>query len=577
MANTPRNENAYIVIGVKAYSDGTKDLVGVGQHPDDNDLQTIINDSNKKVKIEPRPSFVYYPISLEEQSYGIIEIPIDKKGPFSSTKDYEKVKAKQLYYRRGSQNAIATHDEEKEIYEWFSTLSKATPQTESRPTDQQVNIPNWNEFYHECHYFDKNRLYIYIVGRASQIPPDELQHFAKLPISLVLDFDQLTNENGIYSAIKDDLNIYNLIHLLTLGDTYNLVPQKACYWYAARGLKGKDSSIIENEWRKWNQKYGRELRSLLSDFAKASNGRLLTVVCSWYAPEYTRTICSIIDESFGDSAEYIFAVPEANKFKELSQQFGGKPFSISFEQILHGISHYIPGLRVNFKPDAGIPRIDGTLHNLSNTLLNWLHEDLEILHSSIDLEINEKQENDYLQGACITWNDLDNHYDVIREDKIKIQKLVEHELSKRTASRLNLYHWPGSGGTTVARRIGWDLRQKYPVVILNRVAVKNTVERFRELFRITENPILAVVEGADVIPENMDILYNEVKAEQIPVVFLSVTRTFKTSSYEKSKRSRYLGKTLSNDECFHFVKTFKRIVPEKETQLNNIMQSDPSN
>jgi tetratricopeptide (TPR) repeat protein len=577
MANTPRNETAYIVIGVKAYPDGTKDLVGVTQHPDDNDLQTIINDSNKKVQIEPRPSFVYYPINLEGLSYGIIEIPTDKKGPFSSTKDYEKVKAKHLYYRRGSQNAIATHDEEKEIYDWFLSLSKATPQIESRPIVKHVDISNWNEFYQECHYFDKNRLYIYIVGKLPQIHPDELQPFAKLPISLVLDFDQLTNETGIYSAIKDELNNYNSVHLLTLGDVYNLVPQKACYWYAARGLKGRDSSLVEDEWRKWNQKYGRELRILLSDFAKASNGRLLTVVCAWYAPEYARTICSIIDESFRDSAEYIFAVPEADRFEELSQQFTGRTFSISFEQILHGIPHYIPGYRDDFKPDAGIPRIDGTLHNLSNTLLNWLHEDLEILHSSIDLELNEEQENDYLQGAMITWNDLDSHYDVTRDDKIKIQKLVERELSKRTASRLNLYHWPGSGGTTVARRIGWDLRQKYPVVMLNRVAVRDTVERFRELFRITENPILAVVEGADVIPENMDILYNEVKAEQIPVVFLSVTRTFKKSAHGKSERSRYLGKTLSNDECFHFVKAFKRIVPEKETQLNNILQSDSSN
>ena len=43
MSNTPRNETAFIIVGVKAHTNGRKELLGVDDHPDDADLQEYLN------------------------------------------------------------------------------------------------------------------------------------------------------------------------------------------------------------------------------------------------------------------------------------------------------------------------------------------------------------------------------------------------------------------------------------------------------------------------------------------------------------------------------------------------------
>ncbi len=117
MANTPREEAAYIVIGVKYHSDkGTKDLIGVlGNHPDDAQLQDCLN----PVKLEPRPAFSYQPRRLDGCSYGVIEIPLTSDGPYCPMEDFGKLKRHCVYFRRGSKNEEATLHERKQIYDWF--------------------------------------------------------------------------------------------------------------------------------------------------------------------------------------------------------------------------------------------------------------------------------------------------------------------------------------------------------------------------------------------------------------------------------------------------------------------------
>lgn len=563
MANTPRDETAFIIIGVKLHQDGSRDLVGVTTHPDDSDLQDQFN----LAKVEPKPIFVYQPITLDGQSYGVIEIPVKKNGPHFATRDYGVIKAHRLYFRRGTKNDEATIEEQNRTYRWFHDKPVKNTTTDA---NEDLKIPNWDEFALACHKFDKNRLYLVIVGPGDHSGCSLWKFLARLPLSLVLDFDPLTETHGVYSLVAPEMRKSRSVHLWTLGNKSSLVPEKACYWYASRGLQGLESSLVEREWLEWNRKYSRALQELLTDFARASGGRPLTVLCLWYAPEYVRVICSLVDSTFGDSANYVFAIPEANRLVELAKQFEGDAISIKIEDMLHGIAQNIasPG---EFSPVAGIPRSGGTFHILPKPTLNWLEEDLEVLHSNIELETPEEREigYDYLRGMVIDWADLNNHYDADRDKTSGLEKMVERELKARNASRLNLYHWPGAGGTTIARRIAWNLRRHYPVVMLRRVTSKETVGRFRELFSTTSLPILAIVEGADTIPDRLEYLYTEVKAENIPVVFLSVLRRFGRPT--EGERTAFLGQNLSLPESHRFVKVFERAAPQRASFIEKIL------
>ncbi len=573
MANTPREKTAFIIIGVKAYPNGDKDYPGFVDHPDDADLQDYLN----KVDVQPsRPRFHYYPIKVDAKSYGVIEIPVQYSGPYIPEKTLEKIQEKALYYRNSTQNNEAKGQKRNEIFNWFNR--KKSEQERATTSDgtisiDEIEVLNWAEFYQACQTFDKNRLYCFIIGPNSNLQSEMWGSLARLPLSLVLDFDPQTQESGAFANASLLMKNYRSVYQVTKGNSYNLNPGKACHWYAAMGLQGKATSLVEHDWRKWNRAYVGEMRKLFEEYKKASGGRPMTLVCLWNAPKYLSTIATIVDEFFGDSATFVFAFPEVNKLSREAEQFDAHTVSIRVENVLFGISQYIASYNDQAQYQAGIPKKDGTTHLLSKQVLSWLSEDLDILHSNIELDTPDGPEYHYLQGAVINWSDLNNHLDADRDDRPKIQKIVGNELRSREARRLNLYHWPGAGGTTVARRVAWELRSEYPVVILNRVIPESTSERFREIFGITELPILAVVEGADVVPDKLDQLFNEVKAQNIPVIFLSVVRRFKIPP-KSSPRTVFLGQTLSLKESYRFTETFKRVIPEKTIALEKILLDD---
>ena len=571
MSNTPRENTAYIVIGVKFHSDsGIKDLLGVNAgHPDDSDLQDKMN----LARVEPKPKFTYQVVTYDNKSFGVIEIPIDKNGPFIATRDLNVVKAHRVYFRRGTKNDEAKQMETKEIYKWFQPNNLTSSSDENSNTNKQTN-PSWDTFYKACHNFDTNRLYTFILGDNIQ-GSSSWSAFGRLPISLVLDFNKLTENQGAYFHSISALRSNRSSHLLTFDDKQSLAPEFACYWYAAKGLEGRSNSTVEGDWRAWNRKYGTHIQSLISSLAKASGGKPITVISLWYAPEYIRELCSIFDRYFGDSVDFVFAIPDAKRLDNLSEQFAGKSISIDISNILMGIAKNFRDINQELLLSAGIPRSDNSFYIIEPQDLRWLSEDLDVIHSNIELESQSEQREtgrDFLRGAVVDWKDLNLHYDADRDITDKVKRLIERELKSRTTSRLNLYHWPGAGGTTVARRVAWDLRRIYPVVLLKRVTVGDTISRLRKLFSETGQPILTLIEGADAISDRLEQLFNEARSEQIPVVFLSILRRFDLP--KESERTIFLGQNLNLLESSRFVEAYKRVAPNKEKVLTTILDKD---
>ncbi|MHB0874974.1 MAG: RNA-binding domain-containing protein [Anaerolineae bacterium] len=567
MANTPRGGTAYIVIGVKAPSGGPKEFLGVHTHPDDSDLQ----DKLKLAAVQPAPTFVYRSVALDGKSYGLIEIPLAHDGPYFATRDYGVLKANRLYFRRGTQNDEATVSEQGEIYRWFQRLGSTPP-----PLDEPTYAPSpgWDKLLLACHRFDPNRLYILVVGPARNVGK-ALHLVGRLPLSLVLDFDPLTEEEGAYSYAGSVLRNGRSVHLLTLEDRYALVPERACYWYAAKGLKGRAGSLVGGDWREWNRKYSVAIGKLLEDFARASAGRPVTVIALWHAPAYLRDVCGAVDRALGDAADYVFAIPEADRLADPAAQFGAETVSIGMEDVCHGIAQSIAPATAGTLY-AGVPHADGSFRLIDTQDTQWLAEDLEVLHSNVELvDTEDKREvgKDFLRGAVVSWADLSNHFDADRDATEQIRRQLERELATRAAVRYNLYHWPGAGGTTVARRIAWELRRTYPTVLVKRVTAGETVGRLRKLFQLTAQPVLAIVEGADTVPDRIEQLYTEVRAEQIPVVFLFVLRKYELP--QEGKRISFLGANLSLPESARFAEVYRKSAPSRTPQLQDIVSRSP--
>ena len=106
--------NAYIVLGVKKYLDGSFELWGI-EEDDDAKLQDVASSL-----LEPTPRFMYQAIPHDGVILGLITIPAGQANPVApkKTEDPGFVEGN-IYFRRGSKNDVASMQEQTRIFKWF--------------------------------------------------------------------------------------------------------------------------------------------------------------------------------------------------------------------------------------------------------------------------------------------------------------------------------------------------------------------------------------------------------------------------------------------------------------------------
>ena len=143
-ANTQRNSNAYILIGVEEVKGGRSKVVGVETHLDDAKLQQFVNS-----KTQPPVDFAYFPFHTEGVEVGIIEIPVQKR-PIYPKRTFGKVKENIVYIRRGSSTMTATPPEIIHMgIESASLASGIVPQhvPESADSNEPLQKQNFENFF----------------------------------------------------------------------------------------------------------------------------------------------------------------------------------------------------------------------------------------------------------------------------------------------------------------------------------------------------------------------------------------------------------------------------------------------
>ena len=113
-----------------------------------------------------------------------------------------------------------------------------------------------------------------------------------------------------------------------------------------------------------------------------------------------------------------------------------------------------------------------------------MEEQLELVHWDVGLSADEQTDGDlFLKGATVGWYDLNvGAVDADRDITAKLEQRIRQEIEARATRRVNLWHLPGAGGTTVARRIGWNIHRHFPTVVAREIQPQETAERLRHLF-----------------------------------------------------------------------------------------------
>ena len=128
-----------------------------------------------------------------------------------------------------------------------------------------------------------------------------------------------------------------------------------------------------------------------------------------------------------------------------------------------------------------IPTVkEGVFEPLPTEMYHYLKEYVEILYNGCenkqDLEEMEEDEQEdfkrehlesFIGGNPISFESLSFGHDVRREDSTKICSYIERLLfgSLDKSMIVQILHPPGSGGSTIARRVLWDLHLIFPCII----------------------------------------------------------------------------------------------------------------
>ncbi len=576
MANTPREDMSYIILGIKKYADGRTELVGVKDHVDDADLQSQFVE-----RVHPIPEFTYEAVYFEGKSFGVIVIPPPQTGPSVPLRNYEKIlQRNQVYFRRGSRNDTASPEESSRIREWIAGTSETIVETE--PVSEY-----WPVFVDSVQGFESSSKFVLI----TDIPEHQLninsEMLGAVDWTFVIDLDPYSDQEGVFRTIRSRLESRKSIHRVVKGDRPTLNISRGTYWFFARGLAGSDESVESGTWRNWRQTYGNEVREQITNLAKAALPTPAKVVALWYSEgmaDYLQSILEDILAAFGSAVDFVIATPNASEphLEAVADRTGSTLVQMPLHHICSGLKALFSNDLDSHSDSVILPSSSGAPISIEESDLNWIEEEIELVHLNAGVQMDYERDTgvDFLRGNQITWHELGLRYDVERDISGRLMKQVQSDLNAERSVRINLFHSPGAGGTTVARRLIWDMHRSYPCGILSNSKPRETVERLQRIVTLTGLPVLILADGSEVSSGELDELFEYVRAYHLPIVIIQVLRSFKPDrtrprNARAGLRTHFLDGELSVAECNRFAHVLSQAKPPKTAALKRIASNLP--
>ena len=287
--------------------------------------------------------------------------------------------------------------------------------------------------------------------------------------------------------------------------------------------------------------------------------------------------------AYSDSVNFVIVTdnPSDAQLVTVADQIGCTIVSLPLHQMCSGLKTIFDK---SLEADADavvLPSSSGAPIALKSSDVNWIEEEVELVHlnSGVLRDSDRDTGTAFLKGQQITWHELGLHYDVDRDEARRLLARVQEDLRARRTVRINLYHAPGAGGTTVARRAIWDNHGAYPCGILHRTEPRETIERLQRIIALTGQPTLLLADGSDVLEGQLDELFEYVRARHLPVIILQVLRRFNVQeriATDNRGRVRTITGELLQAECQRFAHVLSREAPHRTSLLDQVATSQPN-
>ena len=388
----------------------------------------------------------------------------------------------------------------------------------------------WRAAWEGCDHFEPGKnAYCLVCGPGVRgVAPSGLSVLCRIPWAIVLDLDPDSSHGGLLEAVSK-LPIKRPLHKMLPDNLLSINFKAACCWLMAAGLREREDTV-KRTYDAWRRSYLAAIREQATRLRKDISPQPVIVVFLSEAlgSDYLRAVWECLDEVFGEYARHIVLQDPGSDGNGLAPKEGVEVVQCSVANFVAGLWQVygaMPDAKQIRVPRRGATDEDKEAFYLEQGDCEYLEEDLEVIHAGLacDPETTSRIGHDFWRGNEITWMELDMGVDVHRElcDPIKAN-LVSRLKESRNVS-VSLYHTPGAGATTLARRIAWDVKDLFPTVRIRHLS-EFTASRIEVLFQRTKLPVLVVMESRDVPPPARERLYRDLAARNVRGVFLYIQR-----------------------------------------------------
>lgn len=396
------------------------------------------------------------------------------------------------------------------------------------------DTPDWSSFYHKCKMFKKDEIsLILLIGDTLKVTTESLLNLTLPQWDIIFDFDYKSKKDGFFNKCfaKGEVQPteYKIEDTVTNVSPYSHMH----YHFYLKNFAG--SGLFEvPKYSDWLRKYNRKLSDSISFFARTfnSNSCQTIVVVLNDDDQYNRRVCEEINSSFSNCT-FVFATTQDNNATLADQMDDGHYYSLSIQDVCDGFEQYKSNFESSVSIDSSsvrVPYLKDTTSEasgvLSKQLFNNLEEYFEVIHLGLPNADNLQEKLSFLKGEQpISWYGLSNKYEfAIADQQKKYMRTLDRYLENNSNGLFYISHPPGYGGTTIARRLAWDIRNNYPTLYLKRFNENRTIELVKQLYDLTKRKIVIFVEIPLVASlDDVNRVFKKLKDNR-PVVFVCIKR-----------------------------------------------------
>lgn len=428
-------------------------------------------------------------------------------------------------------------------------------------TISALRMIDMDYFVEQMDNFDKGNRYILVAPFSTQgISETLLRNLMGIRWSMIIDFNFHTQEpGGIYHSmlptIVENCTPFTILNRDGLSNNMSKGTNGNINWIYANGLSSLQGTVTAdiNAWI--GKRMHHFLRDALTEFCKKSLSRIY-IISLLDEAEYLAEIIHQFDSiDFAERDLITFSVISENAIVrddalKLSRYgFDIQSYNFTLQSFLSQIGDFMqPEERHTILIPSRNAQNETVQLDVTDIYSKLLANGISVIHHSIASEGDRdiKKIPAFYQGETITWKELEAAVDVERSKYEELRRKILDRLKGRQSQKFLLYHMAGAGGTTISRRLAYDLRDQAPTIIINEY-VKGTTFNLIELLSMKVNlPMLAIIESAKV--GNIDDLISECNAKKRIVVFVYVERVLRRPQLVNQPLVEFITDKMRNPE-----------------------------